>query len=533
MYNDQHIYYNYLEDYDEYYVFEQFLYDKKLFKNLIKPQMYQKALSDFVSNGKFTTFPTKYVYQWMGVLMRNTAILRACTSIAGHSMGYPIDDFVDIFFEGNMESFEEYAKTLKNKGTFLPDLGWIESDEDENEELGNVDAYDAYCQFLEDKGFWNWLVLPDGSGAYSDYGISPLEELISQYTEDSTPEETIVLINKILDVTHQRGDLASAFIEGGQSTLTQISNKGYVNENIKAYHGSPCKDIVTGKFKRGKTGYLGPGIYFSENKDYTIRYAKKYGEGAIYEVEINLLNPLVLTGDNPTKDFLTAIYGTESVYLRRERKQSNICYLIESKDIKKFLSMGYDGVIWDFAGNKEYVLYDNSNITIINKEEVLRESIESNKVYSKRNIKKYIKMKPINEEIKYYKETFDYKPYILSLSHYMRDKGYTAKKLPRVILDNKDQGDAVFVYTGYFDPDKKAIRLFTHNRHPKDVLRTLAHELIHWKQDIDGVIDKSGYTGDKITEDKNLVKLEEEAYLKGNMAFRSWTEEEQKGGKLK
>ena len=37
----------------------------------------------------------------------------------------------------------------------------------------------------------------------------------------------------------------------------------------------------------------------------------------------------------------------------------------------------------------------------------------------------------------------------------MRDKGYTAKKLPRVILDNKDQGDAVFVYTGYFDPDKK------------------------------------------------------------------------------
>ena len=368
MYNDTHIYYNYLEDYDEYYVFEQFLYEKRLFKNLIKPQMYQKALSDFVSNGKFTTFPTKYVYQWMGVLMRNTAILRACTSIAGHSMGYPIDDFVDIFFEGNMESFEEYAKTLKNKGTFLPDLGWIENDVDENEELGNVDVYDAYCQFLEDKGFWDWLILPDGSGAYSDYGISPLEELISQYTEDSTPEETIVLINKILDVTHQRGDLASAFIEGGQSTLTQISNNSFLNES---------KNMNT--------------------------------------------------------------------------KQ----------------------------------------------------------------------------------EIFDYKPYILSLSHYMRDKGYTAKKLPRVILDNKDQGDAVFVYTGYFDPDTKAIRLFIHNRHPKDVLRTLAHELIHKKQEEDGIIAKSGYSGDKITEDKNLVKLEEEAYLKGNMAFRSWTEEEQKKGKLK
>ena len=370
MYNDEHIYYNYLEDYNESYVFEQFLNDERLFKNLIKPQMYQKALSDFVANGKFTTFPTKYVYQWMGVLMRNTAILRASTSIAGHDIGYPINDFVVVFFEGDDDAFKEYAKTLKNKGTFSPDFGWMERDEEENEddELENVDVYGAYCQFLEDKGFWDWLVLPDGSGAYSDYGIRPLEELIMQYTEDATPEQTIVLINKILDVTYQRGDLASAFIEGGKSTLTRISNNSFLNE---------------------------------------------------------------------------------------------------SKNMS-------------------------------NKQEI-----------------------------------FNYKPYILSLSHYMRDKGYTAKKLPKVILDNTDQGDAVFVYTGYFDPNKKAIRLFIHNRHPKDVLRSMAHELIHYKQDVDGIIDKSGYTGDKITEDKNLVKLEEEAYLKGNMAFRSWTEEEQKKGKLK
>lgn len=232
MYNDEHIYYDYLEEYTSYYVFQQFLHGEKLFKNLIKPQMYQKALSDFVANGRFTTFPTKYVYQWMGVLMRNTAILRECTSIAGHDIGYPIDEFVDVFFEGDMDSFEEYAKTLRNKGTFSPEFGWMERDEEESEDVEseNVDLYDAYCQFLEDKGFWDWLVLPDGSGAYSDYGIRPLEELIVQYTEDSTPEQTIVLINKILDITHQRGDLASAFIEGGKSSLTKISNNSFLNE---------------------------------------------------------------------------------------------------------------------------------------------------------------------------------------------------------------------------------------------------------------------------------------------------------------
>ena len=75
----------------------------------------------------------------------------------------------------------------------------------------------------------------------------------------------------------------------------------------------------------------------------------------------------------------------------------------------------------------------------------------------------------------------------------MVKNGYTVKPLPKVILDNKDQGDDVFVYTGYFDPEKKGIRLFVNKRHPKDVLRTFAHELIHWKQDKDGVIAKSGY----------------------------------------
>lgn len=115
----------------------------------------------------------------------------------------------------------------------------------------------------------------------------------------------------------------------------------------------------------------------------------------------------------------------------------------------------------------------------------------------------------------------------------MADNGYTKRPFPKVILDDEDQGDDVFVYTGYFDPESNGIRLFVHNRHPKDVLRTFAHELIHWKQQLDGVIAKSGYSSDKITEDKNLIRLEAEAYLKGNMAFRSWTEVEKKKGKLK
>ncbi len=198
-----------------------------------------------------------------------------------------------------------------------------------------------------------------------------------------------------------------------------------MDETAKAYHGSPCRDIVTGKFKKGKTGYLGPGIYFSEDKEYSVRYAKKYGSGAIYEVEINMLNPLILTSDNPTKDFLTVVYGTESIYNRREQKQSNICYLIEPKDIKKFLSMGYDGVIWDFAGNKEYVLYDNNAITIVGKEYIMTESKNEETTFYR-----------FYSEVRHFLSKLLKTPIKAEPTKYLTDRGFKKQRLIKLLMDN-------------------------------------------------------------------------------------------------
>jgi hypothetical protein len=121
-----------------------------------------------------------------------------------------------------------------------------------------------------------------------------------------------------------------------------------------------------------------------------------------------------------------------------------------------------------------------------------------------------------------------YKNLSTNLYKFMLKHGYTASPAPKVVLNNSEQDTDVLCYTGYFDPNKDAIVLFTRGRLMKDVLRTLAHELIHYKQRVDGVIDKSGYTSDKVTEDKKLIKLEAEAYLKGNFALREWTETLQK-----
>lgn len=127
----------------------------------------------------------------------------------------------------------------------------------------------------------------------------------------------------------------------------------------------------------------------------------------------------------------------------------------------------------------------------------------------------------------------DYDKYIKSLVKFMVKEEYTKKPLPQILL-NTDKQDGVFINTGNYDPDRMAVRVYITDRHPKDVLRSLAHELIHHKQNIEGRLGDNAYSGDKITEDNKLVSLEIEAYKDGNMAFRSWTETMQKKkGELK
>lgn len=119
---------------------------------------------------------------------------------------------------------------------------------------------------------------------------------------------------------------------------------------------------------------------------------------------------------------------------------------------------------------------------------------------------------------------FNYEPYIKSLLKFMVDNGYTLKPYPKILLNTSVQDEDVFIYTGNYDPSKHIVRLYINDRHPKDVLRSLAHEMIHHKQALEGRLSDDAYNGDRIIEDDKLIKLEEEAYLKGNISFRSWTE---------
>ena len=59
---------------------------------------------------------------------------------------------------------------------------------------------------------------------------------------------------------------------------------------------------------------------------------------------------------------------------------------------------------------------------------------------------------------------------------------------------------------GYFDPNSKKIWVYVKNRNMADILRTLAHELVHRKQEEDGRLDiKSGETGSPIENEANAL----------------------------
>ena len=88
--------------------------------------------------------------------------------------------------------------------------------------------------------------------------------------------------------------------------------------------------------------------------------------------------------------------------------------------------------------------------------------------------------------------------------------------------------------TAFYDPEAKEIGLYVDNRHPKDIMRSLSHELVHHAQncrgDFSGGCDKPGWNKACVQDtspgyaqtNPHLRKMEREAFTKGNLIFRDF-----------
>lgn len=89
--------------------------------------------------------------------------------------------------------------------------------------------------------------------------------------------------------------------------------------------------------------------------------------------------------------------------------------------------------------------------------------------------------------------------------------------------------------TAYYNPERKSVTLFVLNRHPKDILRSFAHELTHHAQHCRGDFGTQDVSGDEGYAQNNPVlrKAEEEAYMLGGMLPRDFTDMLKQQGKGK
>ena len=77
--------------------------------------------------------------------------------------------------------------------------------------------------------------------------------------------------------------------------------------------------------------------------------------------------------------------------------------------------------------------------------------------------------------------------------------------------------------TGFYDPQNESITLYITDRHPKDIMRSLAHELQHHTQKCNGDFESVQNMGEEgyAQADPHMRSMEIEAY-QASIVFRDW-----------
>jgi len=90
-------------------------------------------------------------------------------------------------------------------------------------------------------------------------------------------------------------------------------------------------------------------------------------------------------------------------------------------------------------------------------------------------------------------------------------------------VHDEQNGKNILGKTAQYNPGTSEIHVYSYGRHPKDMLRSIAHELVHHMQNEQGRLNVGGYHGPGYAQ-KNpaLREIEKEAMLKSNICLRDW-----------
>ena len=129
----------------------------------------------------------------------------------------------------------------------------------------------------------------------------------------------------------------------------------------------------------------------------------------------------------------------------------------------------------------------------------------------------------------------EYREHIQQLMPYMQ-KQIGFNKPPTInFLEDEANAQDPLGKTAHYDPSNMEISVYVTGRHPKDIMRSVAHEMIHHAQNCRGDLspDKVGEAGEGYAQSNgHLRNMEKEAYLLGNMMFRDWEDTHKKGNNI-
>lgn len=117
----------------------------------------------------------------------------------------------------------------------------------------------------------------------------------------------------------------------------------------------------------------------------------------------------------------------------------------------------------------------------------------------------------------------DLQPHIEGMyDHFHQKLGF--QKPPVIVFDSDPSNQSnVLGKTAYYDPQSFEVHVYTDGRHPKDMLRSIAHELIHHQQNLEGRLDVGGYNGPGYyLENDKLRDIEEEAMTNSAIFLREY-----------
>jgi hypothetical protein len=110
------------------------------------------------------------------------------------------------------------------------------------------------------------------------------------------------------------------------------------------------------------------------------------------------------------------------------------------------------------------------------------------------------------------------------LPYAQKQMGYN--KQPKInYLEDEQNASNPLGKTAFYNPSTFEVSVYITSRHPKDILRSVSHELVHHAQNCRGDLspDKVGEMGEGYAQNnKHLRNMEREAFELGNMYFRDW-----------